>query len=338
MKRAALVALWKQHKFVAVAARIVAVSRATAHYWIKRFRATGSLKDLRRPGRKATLSAAAIAAAQEAVLASQSVRHATSQLVKQGLIPPGTSHSTIYRNLSKGPGAIKCKGVRKVPVISDKTAKSRQRFAQHHRNHKTNWKRVLFVDSKYFYVSLKGTRKLWVRAGDKALQPAYKRGAGFHVYGAFSASGTASLLQVSGGKYKWQKGVPGVRAPEYIHVLKTHLIPAAKRLFKGKKWQLLHDGAGPHKAKATKACLAQQGVQVVALWPGNSPDLNPIENIWSWVQRHINKMHVTSLDELMAAVHKVWSQIPSSLLQTLANSMTTRLAKLEARDGGRIDY
>jgi hypothetical protein len=77
-------------------------------------------------------------------------------------------------------------------------AARRVTFARHHRNRKTCWGRVLFVDSKYFYVSTKGTKKVWVRAGDQALQPAYKRSAGLHVYGAFGAAGTLKLVLASG--------------------------------------------------------------------------------------------------------------------------------------------
>jgi hypothetical protein len=64
-------------------------------------------------------------------------------------------------------------------------------------------------------------------------------------------------------------------------VLSQHLIPAARQKFSRRKWLLLHDGAPPNKAASTAALLAPQRVQVVQHWHGSSPDLNPIENLWS---------------------------------------------------------
>ena len=40
----------------------------------------------------------------------------------------------------------------------------------------------------------------------------------------------------------------------------------------------VHDGAPRHRRKAVKQFLKQKAVQVLD-WPGNSPELNPIENL-----------------------------------------------------------
>lgn len=337
-KRLALIALWKKGAPVAKAAAAVGMRPAAAGYWIHRYQATKSVKDAPRSGRPRKLSGAAIAKAQDAVLASQNVRVATRELARDGVIPAGTSTSTVYRSLGKGPGAVKCKGVRKVPIIDTKKAEARLAFARHHKNAKTRWHKVLFVDSKYFYVSRRTTKKLWVRAGDTAQQHGARKGEGLHVYGAFCAAGTVRLIKVTGGKYQWMKGTPGVRSAEYIQVLKEYLLPAANKLFKGKRWQLLHDGAGPHVKAETQAFLKKQGVQQVARWPANSPELNPIENLWSWAQREINKQDIYTMGELERAVVAVWRRVPLSMLHNLASSMTTRLTKVEAAGGKTIRY
>ena len=337
-KRLTLVGVRKATGSLPIAARIAGFRRAAAERWDERYRATGSVKDAPRSGRPAMLSAAVIAAAQAKVVQLQSVRQATNALVQEGLIPPGTHHSTIYRALSKGPGAVKCKGVRKTPLISPKTAGRRCRFARHHQHKRTCWDKVLFVDSKYFYVSLKGSSKVWVSAGEPAQKPAFKKSAGLHVYGGFSAAGTTQLVIASGtAGFKLPGAGKGVNAEEYQHILQEHLLPAARRMFKGANWQLLHDSARPHTAQSTQEFLKRRA-QVVAHWPANSPDLNPIENLWSWVQRRVNKMHVADMGSLKAAVFKAWSQIPPALLRELAASMTKRLQLVVKSKGAHTGY
>ena len=44
----------------------------------------------------------------------------------------------------------------------------------------------------------------------------------------------------------------------------------------------MHDLAPSHNARSTRQLLAQKGVKVLE-WPENSPDSNPIKNVWYFV-------------------------------------------------------
>ena len=48
----------------------------------------------------------------------------------------------------------------------------------------------------------------------------------------------------------------------------------------------------------TKQCHAHQGVKLLPDWPGNSPDLNPIENLWSQMKNKQQDKRETSKDGL----------------------------------------
>ncbi len=48
------------------------------------------------------------------------------------------------------------------------------------------------------------------------------------------------------------------------------------------------DLAPAHTAKGTKSWFNDQGVTVLD-WPANSPDLNPIDNLWGIVKRKMRQ-------------------------------------------------
>ena len=54
------------------------------------------------------------------------------------------------------------------------------------------------------------------------------------------------------------------------------------------------DSASCHTAKGIKNCSMTRGIQKLGLWPGSSPDLNPIENFWAGMLRNIIKELWTS--------------------------------------------
>jgi len=40
--------------------------------------------------------------------------------------------------------------------------------------------------------------------------------------------------------------------------------------------------------------------------PGNSPDLNPIENLWTMIKKKVSTSNPTTVDELKRIIKEVW--------------------------------
>ena len=98
------------------------------------------------------------------------------------------------------------------------------------------------------------------------------------------------------------------------------------------------DNAPPHKSRSTLEFLQHHHVTVLP-WPPYSPDLNPIENMWSIVKRNIHRHRFTSKDSLRAAVETAWSApAMQNECVTLADSMIDRIQQCIASKGGYTIY
>ncbi len=79
-----------------------------------------------------------------------------------------------------------------------------------------------------------------------------------------------------------------------------------------------------HTAKGTKSWFNGHGVTVLD-WPANSPDLNPIENLWGIVKRKMRDTRPNNADELKATVKETWASIPPQQCHKLITSMPRRI-------------
>ena len=66
-------------------------------------------------------------------------------------------------------------------------------------------------------------------------------------------------------------------------------------------------------------------------WPSQSPDLNPIKNLWSYVDRQLQERNLKNEDELFNIIKQCWESLNVEILTALVESMPRRcLAVIES--------
>ena len=97
------------------------------------------------------------------------------------------------------------------------------------------------------------------------------------------------------------------------------------------------DGAPCHRSISTSDWFRRSN-WIVSSWPANSPDLNPIENLWALIKIKTRKIRSKTIDELKENIQKVWDDIPMELVKSLIQSMTDRLQTCIELQGKKINY
>ena len=74
-------------------------------------------------------------------------------------------------------------------------------------------------------------------------------------------------------------------------------------------------------------------------WPPNSPDINPVENLWSIMDEVVYKDPTPkTIKDLKRRLKQAWKKIPLSTLHDLSHSMPQRLRNVITNKGGHAGY
>ena len=168
--------------------------------------------------------------------------------------------------------------------------------------------------------------------GSSPVDPKYtrktvKHSPGVMVWGCFSHHGRGALSFLEKG----QK----MNSEVYIKILDDKIIDFMRR---HNCTTFQQDKAPCHASKRTMAWFTDQSVSVLS-WPGNSPDLNPIENLWRIVKKKINYDACKSLPTLRQEVTRAWClEVTPEVCAKLVESMPSRIAQIIKNRGYPIKY
>lgn len=242
------------------------------------------------------------------------------------------SERTIRRRIAEH--GLKSYFARKRPFISKVNKEKRLRFARTHINKPLEfWKRVIWSDeSKFELFNKKRRLRVWRKSDeglqDKHLQATMKHGGGnIMVWGCFSWFGVGNLVLINGI----------MTAEGYIDILNENLEESLLKMELEDNYIFQQDNDPKHTAKKTLAFFRACRIKPLE-WPPQSPDLNPIENLWAILDNRVEKTGVTNKQTYFAALEKAWNELDPQHLRNLVESMPKRLQSIIEAKGGHINY
>ncbi|KAJ6253018.1 transposable element-related [Anaeramoeba flamelloides] len=90
-----------------------------------------------------------------------------------------------------------------------------------------------------------------------------------------------------------------------------------------------------HQKKTMK--YLNRRCMVLDPWPPNSPDLNPIENLWSIMDKKLLKTLPTNEHNFIELLKNIWDNICWETLEKLSLSMKKRIELVIQREGESIN-
>ncbi|RLU21130.1 hypothetical protein DMN91_005503 [Ooceraea biroi] len=100
-------------------------------------------------------------------------------------------------------------------------------------------------------------------------------------------------------------------------------------------WVLQEDNDPKHRSKLCSAWKQQNNVTTME-WPAMSPDVNPSENVLSYMKMKLKGKPVYTVKQLSFQIKKIWRSLPNEYAENLVGSMEKRCTAIISMEPARI--
>jgi len=119
------------------------------------------------------------------------------------------------------------------------------------------------------------------------------------------------------------------------------LLPDIRKASGSEFFFFQQDSASSHHAKDTVAVLDQETPDFIpsALWPRNSPDLNPVDYaVWSVLQEQVYRTKISNVDELKRRINSEWAALSHTVIKHAVGEWRKCLRACVRAGGGHFKY
>lgn len=191
---------------------------------------------------------------------------------------------------------------------------------------------VFWIDESTFTVSGNRVGNVYQCAGSDPLDPQYIQQTVRHPdslmeWRCFSGRGLEGLVVLP-------KNVK-VNHDVYYELLTDHLEDS----FNSSGSTIFHqDNTPAHTARSVTHWFKDCHMPYIADWSGNSPDINPMENLWNRIKQALQDKDTSSAPKLKAAICQSWANITSAHLTKYATSIPNHIREIIACKGHPSKY
>ena len=251
------------------------------------------------------------------------------QLTKtlQDITNQSISLRTVRRGLKKA--GMKAVVKKKRPLLSKRHKKNHMDFALAHKDWTLDdWKRVIWSDeTKINHLGSDGRKWVWKKTGEGTVKFG---GGSVMVWGCMLWDGPGYACKIDGR----------MDGDLYVKIMEEDLKASMDYYDKSPEDVVFQQDNDPkHTCKKAKSWF-QDSDLVVMEWPAQSPDLNPIEHLWSHLKKKLGEYEnpPTGITDLWERVEKEWNNTPASVCQNLIENMPRRVAAVLGAKGGYTKY
>lgn len=219
--------------------------------------------------------------------------------------------------------------------LTDRHKRARLQWAMRHCHWRSQWGRVVWSDEASVYLRRRdGRLRIWMKRGCRTpahlVLPVTQGGGRLLIWGAIWTNGRSELhIQRE-----------NMNSERYVNVLERYIYPLSFRLGDpSTDWWLMDDNATCHRSSVTNSYKSQAAIRTLS-WPARSPDLNPIENMWSLLKRRVRRLLLPG-DDLLRLEHLLrqeWSSISQATVNRLIESMPSRVHDVIQLSGDSTRY
>jgi len=312
------------------------IHKNTVKQLYDKFLRTGAIKREIGSGKPKIWSLTDATALKNHVLTSRQGTVAEAHSVMQLRVSRRTAqrmmNSTGYRAMKKT----------KKPALDESHVKKRLDYALKHRDWTVeDWKKVLWTDeTKVNLAGSDGVQYYWDRQSHKSKvipERGIKKtkkfgGGGVMIWSCFGWDGVGWATRIEGN----------INGKMYLAILKDEMVKSIAHCIPEEletDWILMHDGAKCHKALDVTTWLEDKDIPILD-HPPQSPDLNPIENLWALVKAKIyaKKSSFETKEELFQTFAKEYYSTSVQLCRKLISSMSNRISAVIEAEGHYIKY